>query len=751
MDGYALCKALRLDETLRGIPVILLTSLTDPEDVIRGLEAGATHLISKPYEERALLARVANVLANQEIRRGAPDTQDVGIVFAGKQFLVTADRLQILDMLLSTYENAVHQNSELVRTRDELRTFNDELEERVAERTAALAAELAERRRTQETLRESERKYRLLVENSHDIIYTLGLDGNLTFVSPGWTALLGHPTDQIVGKSFKDFVHVEDVERCQAFLQTVLGMGRPQAGIEYRVRHVDGSWRWHSSNGAPLRDETARVVGYEGVATDVTERKTAEIARARLEEQLRASQKMEAIGSLAGGVAHDFNNLLAVILGYTTFAIDGLAEDAPLRPGLLEIKKAGERGTALTRQLLAFGGRQVLQPVPLDLNEVAAGVEGMFRRVLGEDIDLVQSLAPDLGLTLADPGQIEQVLMNLVVNARDAMPEGGRLTIATCNLDVDDEEAAHKVGVKPGCYVQIAVTDTGTGMDQRTRARMFEPFFTTKEKGKGTGLGMSTAYGIVKQSQGNIWADSEPGQGTTIKVYLPRTASPAAAMGAGRPAVPGPSTGAETILLAEDDEALCGIAGSVLGTAGYTVLTAADGAEALLIGRRLGGDLDLLVTDVVMPRMNGSELARELSRTLPDLKVLYMSGYIDDTIGHRGVLDAGTHFLPKPFSAADLTRKVREVLDGGVTSLAGRNGQDATTGAEGRAPLDRNALRALPEEVLADLRKAVIAARYDDLVGFVEAIGITAPEVAAGLRRMADGFDYDGLRELLRT
>ena len=301
--------------------------------------------------------------------------------------------------------------------------------------------------------------------------------------------------------------------------------------------------------------------------------------------------------------------------------------------------------------------------MPLDLNQIAAGVEKMLRRILGEDIDLVQVLAPDLGLTLADPGQIEQVMMNLVVNARDAMPEGGKLTIETSNVEIDEEYAARHVAVKPGSYVLLAVTDTGCGMDEQTKARIFEPFFTTKEKGKGTGLGLSTVYGIVKQSGGNIWVYSEPGQGTTFKIYLPRELSAATATATKPPTVPRRATGTETILVVEDEEALRKVAKRTLDAAGYTVLTAADGDEALLTCARHAGDIHLLLTDVVMPRMSGRALAQELSKTRPTLKVLYMSGYTDDAIVHHGVLDAGTHFLGKPFTAADLTRKVREVLD----------------------------------------------------------------------------------------
>jgi signal transduction histidine kinase/CheY-like chemotaxis protein len=524
--------------------------------------------------------------------------------------------------------------------------------------------------------------------------------------------------------------------------------GEKSLAAELPCRRKDGSVIYAdiTASGMVLNKKRCNV----GFFSDVTERRRGREERDMLEEQLRASQKIEAIGSLAGGIAHDFNNLLSVILNYTGFALEGLREGDPVKDDLLEVKKAGERAGALTRQLLAFSRKQMLQPVPLNLNQIAAGVEKMLRRILGEDIDYVQVLAPDLGVVRADPGQIEQVLMNLVVNARDAMPEGGKLTIETTNMEIDEEYASRHVAVEPGAYVLLAVTDTGRGMDEQTKARLFEPFFTTKEKGKGTGLGLSTVYGIVKQSGGNIWVYSEPGRGTTFKIYLPRELA-ATATAAKPRTVPRRSTGTETILLVEDEEALRKVARRALDAAGYTVLSAADGDEALLICAQHVGDIHLLLTDVVMPRMSGRALAQELSKTRPTLKVLYMSGYTDNAIVHHGVLDAGTHFLGKPFTAADVTRKVREVLDSGITNLADGHEQAVKADAEKKEqPLGKNALRALPQDVLGRLRKAVIAARYDEIVELIETIRITNPNVATGLRRMADLFDYDGMRDLLR-
>ncbi|HEY5957719.1 MAG TPA: ATP-binding protein, partial [Polyangiaceae bacterium] len=396
---------------------------------------------------------------------------------------------------------------------------------------------------------------------------------------------------------------------------------------------------------------------------DVTRQKETDKERRMLEEQLRASQKMEAIGRLAGGVAHDFNNLLSVILNYTQFAADTVDEGEPLKNDLKEVMKAAERAAELTRQLLAFGRKQMLRPLPLDLNKTAVAVDKMLRRVLGEDIELVQVLAPELGLTMVDPGQIEQVFMNLVVNSRDAMADGGKLTIETSNVEIDEHFASRHFVGSPGSYVLLRISDTGCGMDEQTKARIFEPFFTTKPVGKGTGLGLSTVYGIIKQSGGSIGVFSEVAQGTTFEIFLPRDTSlpPPAARNSSTAARN--YTGHETILVVEDEEALLEVARRCLEGAGYQVLTALDGAAALVKSAQHPDVIHLLLTDVIMPRMNGKTLAQELCQMRPTLKVLFTSGYTDDAIVHHGVLDAGTNFIGKPFTSTEITRKVRDVLD----------------------------------------------------------------------------------------
>jgi PAS domain S-box-containing protein len=510
-----------------------------------------------------------------------------------------------------------------------------------------------ERKRAERDLSESEERYRDLVENAHDIIYSHDLDGNYTSMNKAGAAITGYTVHEALKLNLSKTVAPEFLSSAKEMLTRKLAGDRVTA-YEMEIIAKDGRRITVEAN-TKLVYQNGVPVGVQGIARDVTDRK-------HLEEQLRQSQKMEAIGQLAGGVAHDFNNLLTAINGYSGLALQRIDEDHPLRSYLEEIKKAGDRAANLTRQLLAFGRKQILQPLPINLNDIVTDMNKMLRRLIGEDIVLTAKLDPALTRVKADPGQIEQVLVNLVVNARDAMPQGGNLTIETATVELDREYANTRVGVLPGHYVMLAVSDTGIGMDEATEARIFDPFFTTKEKGKGTGLGLSTVYGIVKQSGGNILVYSEPGHGTTFKVYLPQIIAEPQKTVAAVVEIALPS-GSETILLVEDEDVVRGLASKILEQAGYKVLAASRGTEAIRLCRERTEPIHLLLTDVVMPETSGKEVADQVTELLPSLRVLFMSGYTDEAIVHHGVLDSNVEFIQKPFTPAGLVMKVREVLD----------------------------------------------------------------------------------------
>ena len=515
-------------------------------------------------------------------------------------------------------------------------------------------ASAMEHRRNEEALRRSELRYRSLVQSAVYGIYRSSLDGKFLDVNPALIAMLGYgSSDEVLALEPKQEIFVDPTE--QTRLMTEFQRKGRLDNIEVRWKRKDGNSITVRLSGRAVSGEEDVHEVLELIAEDVTERRV-------LEDQFRQAQKMEAVGRLAGGVAHDFNNLLMVISGYTEVLLEHACPDDPLYQKMAAIQQAADRATTLTRQLLAFSRKQLLELKVVDVNAIVVDMERLLRPLIGEDIELVTRLAPDLGRTRADAGQIEQVLMNLVVNSKDAMPTGGKIVVQTGNVRLDDDYRREHAYIQPGPYVMMSVSDTGHGMDKETQSRIFEPFFTTKEKGKGTGLGLSTVYGIIKQSGGYIFAQSELGKGTTFRIYLPRVED--AAEPHGRIAnTAGSARGTERVLLVEDEESVRQLVRETLEAKGYTVMEAENGDDAIEIAQQHAGAIQILITDVVMPGMSGRELAKRLTSSCSSMRVLYLSGYTEDAIVHQGEAAPGTAFLQKPFTLQVLSRKVRELLD----------------------------------------------------------------------------------------
>jgi two-component system, cell cycle sensor histidine kinase and response regulator CckA len=506
-------------------------------------------------------------------------------------------------------------------------------------------------------LKDKDKKFRLLFQESPQPMWVFDAESlKILEANAAATALYGFTAAEFQSMTLADIQGAEEARRFSEWCR------QPE-------HPTITSWRHCTKSGRLIDIEMAvHEIGYGGrqaqlaILVDISGRRD-------LEDQLRQAQKMEAVGMLAGGVAHDFNNLLTIINGYSQLILNHLGPGDANRQFVEQIMKAGERAAALTRQLLAFSRRQVLQPKVLDLNRLVTGLSIMLQRLIGEDVDLRLELGPDLGRVSADPSQIEQVLMNLVVNARDAMPQGGAVTIETANVTLDGLYAGRHIAVKPGAYVLLAVSDNGSGMDAGTQARLFEPFFTTKGAGRGTGLGLSTVFGIVKQSGGSVEVVSQPGQGSSFKVYLPRIDQPVALETDGPEAQA--SRGSETILLVEDDDMVRTLVHETLQRQGYKVLDSAGPLEARRLAENHRAPVDLLITDVVMPKISGRELAEQMVRERPSMKVLYMSGYTESAVVNSGILKTEVAFLQKPFTPAALIEKVREVLENGKTRQAG--------------------------------------------------------------------------------
>jgi two-component system, cell cycle sensor histidine kinase and response regulator CckA len=541
---------------------------------------------------------------------------------------------------------ALHGGADDFLLKDKLARLGPAIERARRERTLRAAQQAAE-----QALRESEERYRRIIETTNEGVWLLNEAGKTTFVNRRMSTLLGYPAAELGQQPLLDFVH----EGSRRVVREAVSAARlaPVGQVEACLVCADGKELWVLLDSTPIVEQ-GRHVGVLVMVMDISLRK-------RLEEQLRQAQKMEAVGNLAGGVAHDFNNLLSVILGYAEMIISELPTGDPIKADLEELNRAGERARDLTRQLLAFSRRQVLEPRTIDLNQLLRSMGPMLRRLLREDIELSFLTAATLGRVFADAGQLAQIVMNLLVNARDAIQGVGKIAIETGDAELDEQYAASHHGVVPGPYVMLAVSDTGVGMDAATQEHIFEPFFTTKDVDGGTGLGLATVFGIVKQSGGHIWVYSEPGAGATFRIYLPRTDG--ALEDAPLQEPPATLHGSETILIVEDQEQVRTLMRVILRRFGYNVLEAPNGGEALLICEKFPATIHLLLTDVVMPRMSGRELAQRLSPLRPDMAVMYVSGYTENAIVHHGVLDAGVAYVQKPITPDVLAKKVRQFLD----------------------------------------------------------------------------------------
>ena len=645
MSGYDLCREIKSDPRLAHLPVVLLTSLSDPLDIVRGLECGADNYVTKPYDPEYLCARIRHVLDRQRLRARPKASLGVNVSFLGTSFSITSDKEQILDLFISTVEDVVRANHALQESQRELAAAQARLEEHA-------------RGMTREAQRSRER-YAALMHQASDAIAVLDPAGRILEANARASELLGHPLEALTSRTLAELATPEcasDLSRDIASLGTT---GRVTSEIDF----VHASGRTVTCRFAASRTASDDGDLVLAILHDVTERR-------ELEEQLHQAQKMEAVGQLAGGIAHDFNNLLTVITSYSGILLLDLPPDHALRADINEIQGAATRAAALTRQLLAFSRRQVLQAQLVDVNALVVQLEKMLSRLVREDIRMNTSLCRTAGTVWADPGQLEQVVMNLVVNARDAMPDGGDLTIRTFSGRLPEGlTPSEEMRAADNRCVVIEVSDTGTGIPPAVQARIFEPFFTTKEPGKGTGLGLSTVYGIVRQSGGDLEVESTVGAGTTFRIYLPaRDAAadePAARVTAEAPA----RAGGETVLLAEDDTALRAVASRILRRSGYQVLEAHNGRHALEICAGHAGPVHLLLTDMVMPEMSGYELGEQVAASHPAMRILFMSGYSHELLARQGVTRNGSAYIEKPFTGEALAAKVREVLDAPVTHL----------------------------------------------------------------------------------
>lgn len=624
MDGFETGRRLKEDIRLKDIPVAFLTAVKPDREICeKALSAGAEAFISKPFEMWELTIQVHALL---KIRN--------------------ANLAQRMEM--------------------------ERLHHMVAQRTRELAEQLVLREKTLESLKESEALFKTVFTEAPLGICLIDAETGLYLrVNPMLAKIAGRGPEELAGTDWRTITHPDDVQVQAGYMKALSSGDGKMFSVEKRYLRPDGSVVWAKLTATPLPAFDNSHPQYLGMVEDISAAKAAEQEKAQLEEQLRQSQKMETAGSLAGSIAHDFNNIISAILGYSDFLIAGLAKDDPRRKDAEEIKNTSLRAAALTRQLLAFSRKQVLRPETLDLNRVVLDMKPMLRRLIGENIKLTTITSPEPAFLKADPGCLEQVVLNLCVNARDAMPKGGKLALECSLVRLDSEYIQRHGTLTPGNYVMLSVSDTGDGMTEETKTRIFEPFFTTKPQGKGTGLGLSTVHGIVRQSGGTIVVYSEQGRGTVFKIYFPQTGRDAATQdrhraGANYPAASG------TVLVVDDDIQIRTLSRRALAMDGLSVLEASSAEEALAILQRRQGKIDLLLTDMVLPGKTGMELAERLKEMFPGLQAIYMSGYTDHAVLANGMLPAGMSFIQKPFTLDLLVQKAREALGTALTGSAGR-------------------------------------------------------------------------------
>ncbi len=649
MDGYELCRQLKQDERFRNLPVILLTSLSDPVDVVKGLECGADNFLFKPYEERYLVSRIGYILANRHLREIEFTRMGVEVFFAGRKFFITSDRLQILNLLLSTYETAVERNRELANARDEMRHLNETLEARVQERTAALQAEIVERKQAEAHVREQAE----LLNKASDAIVALDLEHRITYWNASAERLYGWSTSEALGRPIQDLKLSSSVGHFAAALTELFANGEWRGEFEVTTKH--GASKYISSTWSLVRGDDNQPRSILAIDTDITERK-------KLESELLRAQRMESIGMLAGGVAHDLNNALAPVLMATELLQSGCTD--PQQRHLLSLIRAGaDRGAAMVKQVLTFARGADGKRGHVQVKHVLREIEDLARQTFPKSISIQTEPTRELWPLLADPTQLHQVLLNLCVNARDAMPLGGKLTLSATNMEVDESYARMtSPEMKPGPFVVLSVTDTGMGMTPEVCARIFDPFYTTKSSEKGTGLGLSTVQSIVKNHGGVVTVRSTPGIGTEFKVHLPAEASAAAHVTAA-PKPARPMGSGELILVVDDESAIRNIAAQTLQTFGYRVLTAADGAQAVALCAQHRDTLRAMLVDMSMPIMDGNAAIHAARTLAPNIKAIAASGLDpssrETSTAQRVVADAT---LNKPYSADELLQAVHDVL-----------------------------------------------------------------------------------------